>query len=270
MKLCLADRLGIYVDAVYGNIAQHNGTTLLFASVLYTIQIYADFAGYSLMAIGSGKLFGIDLPTNFVRPYFAKTVTEFWRRWHISLTTWFRDYIYFPLGGNRVSKLRWMANTMIVFVVSGLWHGAAYTFLIWGALHGVCMIVERQVYGARMKQISNRLSLLNALRILITFSIVSFAWIFFRAPTLSDATFMIGKIFSGHGSLFMDTDTLVYAFAFIALIFTVDFVEEFIGNKIRLLNSKYALVRWITYLGLVVMILLFGVLDGGSFIYFQF
>lgn len=132
MKLCVADRLGIYVDAVYNNIAQHNGTTLFFTSVLYTIQIYADFAGYSLMAIGSGKLFGIELQTNFIRPYFAKTVTEFWRRWHISLTTWFRDYIYFPLGGNRVPKLRWIMNIMIVFLVSGIWHGAAYNFLIWG------------------------------------------------------------------------------------------------------------------------------------------
>lgn len=270
VKLCLADRLGIYVDAVYGNIAQHSGTTLLFTSVLYTIQIYADFAGYSLMAIGSGKLFGIDLPTNFVRPYFAKTVTEFWRRWHISLTTWFRDYIYFPLGGNRVSKLRWMLNTMIVFVVSGLWHGAAYTFLIWGALHGGYMIVERQIYGSRMKQISNGLSWVNVLRIGLTFCIVSFAWIFFRAPTLADAILIIGKIFSEPGNLFIDPDTLAYAFMFMALIFVVDFVEEYAGNRIRLLNSKYTVVRWGTYLTMAVLILLFGVLDGGSFIYFQF
>ena len=270
VKLCLADRLGIYVDAVYGNIAQHSGTTLLFTSVLYTIQIYADFAGYSLMAIGSGKLFGIDLPTNFVRPYFAKTVTEFWRRWHISLTTWFRDYIYFPLGGNRVIKLRWMLNTMIVFIVSGLWHGAAYTFFIWGALHGGYMIVERQIYGSRMKQISNGLSWVNVLRIGLTFCIVSFAWIFFRAPTLADAILIIGKIFSEPGNLFIDPDTLAYAFMFMALIFVVDFVEEYAGNRIRLLNSKYTVVRWGTYLTMAVLILLFGVLDGGSFIYFQF
>lgn len=136
MKLCLADRLGIYVNTVYAHIPQHNGTTLLFASILYTIQIYADFAGYSMIAIGSGKLLGIELQTNFIRPYFSKTVTEFWRKWHISLTGWLRDYIYFPLGGSRVSKSRWMLNTMIVFVVSGLWHGASYTFLIWGGFMG--------------------------------------------------------------------------------------------------------------------------------------
>lgn len=184
MKLCLADRLGIYVDTVYANIGQHNGTTLLFASVLYSIQIYADFAGYSLMAIGCGKLLGIELPTNFIRPYFARTVTDFWRRWHISLTTWFRDYIYFPLGGNRCSKARWMLNTMIVFTVSGLWHGAAYTFIIWGALHGACMVVERIIYGDKIKTISDKFSIANLLRLMVTFSIVNFAWIFFRVNNL--------------------------------------------------------------------------------------
>lgn len=193
MKLCLADRLGIYVDTVYANIGQHNGTTLLFASVLYSIQIYADFAGYSLMAIGCGKLLGIELPTNFIRPYFARTVTDFWRRWHISLTTWFRDYIYFPLGGNRCSKARWMLNTMIVFTVSGLWHGAAYTFIIWGALHGACMVVERIIYGDKIKTISDKFSIANLLRLMVTFSIVNFAWIFFRVNNLVDVILIIKK-----------------------------------------------------------------------------
>lgn len=128
VKLCVADRLGIYVDSVYSNLSQHTGMTMFFASVVYTIQIYADFSGYSLMAIGLGKMLGVDLQTNFVRPYFSTTVTEFWRRWHISLTTWFRDYLYFPLGGNRCSRQRWIFNTMLVFIISGLWHGAAYIF----------------------------------------------------------------------------------------------------------------------------------------------
>ena len=141
-------------------------------SVFYTIQIYADFVGYSLMAIGSGRLLGIELPTNFIRPYFAKTVTDFWRRWHISLTTWFRDYIYFPLGGNRCSQARWMLNTMIVFVVSGLWHGAAYTFIIWGAMHGACMVIERLVYGEKIKQLSDKFSIANLIRLMLTFTIV--------------------------------------------------------------------------------------------------
>lgn len=270
LKLCLADRLGIYVDTVYGNIANHNGTTLFLASVLYTIQIYADFAGYSLMAIGSGKLLGIELPTNFIRPYFAKTVTGFWRRWHISLTTWFRDYIYFPLGGNRVKKIRWMLNTMIVFTVSGLWHGAEYTFIIWGAFHGLCMIVERLIYGGKIKEISDRLTFLNVVRMVITFCIVSFAWIFFRADNFADASMIVGKIFTSHGSVFADPDTMVYGFGFLLLVFVVDFLTEFCGGRFQLLDNKHTVVRWVTYLAMIVMILLFGVLDGGSFIYFQF
>lgn len=270
MKLCLADRIGIYVDAVYANIAQHNGTTLLFTSIMYTIQIYADFAGYSLMAIGSGRLLGIELQTNFIRPYFAKTVTDFWRRWHISLTTWFRDYIYFPLGGNRCSKKRWMLNTMIVFTVSGLWHGAAYTFIIWGAMHGACMVIERLVYGDKIKHISDKFSIANLLRLMLTFAIVNFAWIFFRVSDLSEVMSIFRKIVTEPGSLFIDADTLVYTFIFAVIVFVTDFVDEFFTGKVKLLDSRYGIIRWSTYIAMAVMILLFGVLDGGSFIYFQF
>ena len=270
MKLCLADRLGIYVDAVYSHIAQHNGTTLLLASVLYTIQIYADFAGYSLMAIGSGRLLGIELPTNFVRPYFAKTVTDFWRRWHISLTTWFRDYIYFPLGGNRCSKARWALNTMVVFTISGLWHGAAYTFVIWGALHGACMVIERLVYGDSIKSIPNGFSFANTLRLLLTFTIVNFAWVFFRVSNLTDVAVVLRKIFTEPGRLFVDADTLLYASAFVVFLFVIDLADECFKGKMKVLNSKHKLVRWGAYIAMVMMILLFGVLDGGSFIYFQF
>ena len=270
MKLCLADRLGIYVDAVYSHIPQHNGTTLLLASVLYTIQIYADFAGYSLMAIGSGRLLGIELPTNFVRPYFAKTVTDFWRRWHISLTTWFRDYIYFPLGGNRCSKARWALNTMVVFTISGLWHGAAYTFVIWGALHGACMVIERLVYGDSIKSIPNGFSFANTLRLLLTFTIVNFAWVFFRVSNLTDVAVVLRKIFTEPGRLFVDADTLLYASAFVVFLFVIDLADECFKGKMKVLNSKHKLVRWGAYIAMVMMILLFGVLDGGSFIYFQF
>ncbi|MBQ0156848.1 MAG: MBOAT family protein [Bacteroidales bacterium] len=269
MKLCLADRLAIYVNTVYANIAQHNGTTLLFTSILYTLQIYADFAGYSLMAIGSGKLLGIELPTNFIRPYFAKTVTDFWRRWHISLTTWFRDYIYFPLGGNRCSKPRWMLNQMIVFTVSGLWHGAAYTFLIWGAFHGACMVVERQIYGDKIKNISDNFSIANVLRWIITFTIVNFAWIFFRVSDLGDVMTIFKKIFTEPGELFFDLDSLLLGFLALAIVFIYDFIKEKQLN-IHLLSSKNIVVRYITAILLVVYILAFGVLNGASFIYFQF
>ena len=269
LKLCLADRLGIYVDTVYGNIANHNGTTLLLTSILYTIQIYADFAGYSLMAIGSGKLLGIELPTNFIRPYFAKTVTEFWRRWHISLTTWFRDYIYFPLGGNRVKKIRWMLNTMIVFTVSGFWHGAEYTFIIWGAFHGLCMIVERLIYGSKIKEISDRLTLLNVVRMVVTFCIVSFAWIFFRAENFTDASMIVGKIFTSHGSLFIDSDTMLMSILAFLIVFAHDFFEEY-RIDVKLLDSRNRVVRYISAIIVIAYILAYGVLNGGSFIYFQF
>lgn len=269
MKLCLADRLGIYVDAVYSNIIQHSGITLFFSSILYTIQIYADFAGYSLMAIGCGKLFGIELQTNFIRPYFSKTVTEFWRRWHISLTTWFRDYIYFPLGGNRVGKIRWMFNTMVVFIVSGLWHGAAYSFLIWGALHGVCMIIERLMYGRKIKEIESELTYTNILRILLTFSIISFAWIFFRADSLSDAIEIITKIVTNNGTLFVDIETWSLALLALIIVFAYDLAQEY-KLQIRFLDSRHRVIRYVTTIFLLCYIIGFGVLNGGSFIYFQF
>lgn len=269
MKLCLADRLGIYVDTVYANIAQHNGTTLLITSILYSIQIYADFAGYSLMAIGFGKLLGIDLQTNFIRPYFAKTITDFWRRWHISLTTWFRDYIYFPLGGNRCSKARWALNTLIVFTISGLWHGAAYTFIIWGAMHGVCMIIERLVYGDKIKQLSDKFSMANIIRIIITFIIVNFAWIFFRINNLADVMQIFKKIFTEPGKPFLDTNTLLMGFVAMAIVFIYDLVNEKHLNM-QLLSSRFIVVRYTTAVMLIVYILACGVLNGGSFIYFQF
>ena len=269
MKLCLADRLGIYVDAVYANISQHNGTTLLFTSILYSIQIYADFAGYSLIAIGSGKLLGIKLPTNFTRPYFAKTITDFWRRWHISLTTWFRDYIYFPLGGSHCNKARWMLNTMIVFTVSGIWHGAAYTFIIWGIMHGICMVIERLAYGDKIKTISDKFSIVNLIRLAVTFTIVNFAWIFFRVSDLGDVMIIFKKILTEHGMMFLDTNTLLMGFIAMVIVFIYDFIEERQLN-IQLLNLRFMAVKYVGAVLLIVYILAFGVLNGGSFIYFQF
>ena len=268
MKLCVADKLGVYVDAVYGNIANHNGTTLLFTSVVYTFQIYADFAGYSLMAIGCGKMLGIKLQTNFIRPYFSKTITEFWSKWHISLTSWFRNYVYFPLGGNRVSKARWIFNIMAVFLLSGLWHGAAYTFIIWGAIHGVAQVIEKLIYGKKIKEVGSGFSVANVLRLVVTFAIVSFAWIFFRLPSMSDVTTVFGKIFTERGGLFMDP--LVYiGFVSLALMIVKDYIDQK-GWRVQLLNNKSKVVRIGSCVCLIAYILLFGQLDGGSFIYFQF
>lgn len=269
IKLCIADRLGIYVDSVYSTIDRHNGTTLFLTQVLYSIQIYTDFAGYSLIAIGSGRLLGIELPENFRRPYLSKTVTEFWRRWHISLTSWFRDYLYFPLGGSRVGKSRWILNILIVFAVSGLWHGAAYAFIAWGVLHAVVMIIERLVYGDRIKAIKDSFSFGNLVRILITFNIVSLIWIFFRLESVSDTAYVIGKIFSDPGKPFFDILTLGIAFISIVILLIKDLGDEY-GWRLKLLSNKNVVIRYATYVFLICFILLFGELDGSSFIYFKF
>ena len=269
MKLCVADRLGMYVDAVYGNLAQHNGTSILIASLSYTIQIYADFAGYSLMAIGCGKMLGITLQTNFIRPYFSKTITEFWSKWHMSLTGWFKNYVYFPLGGNRVSRRRWIFNILAVFILSGLWHGAAYTFLIWGAIHGVAQVTEKLIYGKRIKNIQAGVSVANLMRMLVSFSVVSFAWMFFRFPTIHDTVFAIGKIVSSYGKPYIDMHTMLFASLSLAILIFKDVCDEWFP-KVRIMHSAN---RWLSFsscLFIVAYILLMGKLNAESFIYFQF
>ena len=270
MKMCLADRIGTYVDLVYGDYNSYSGNTLLLTSMMYSLQIYADFAGYSLVAIGSGKLLGIDLPTNFIRPYFAKTITDFWRRWHISLTTWFRDYIYFPLGGNRCTKSRWILNVMIVFVISGLWHGAAYTFLIWGAMHGLFMVVERFAYGDKIKEIPTGFSLGNIVRMGVTLSLVNFAWIFFRLNTLGDVCAVISKIFTNRGGLYIDAKLILYIVPALIIVFFFDFIAEKRTGKMFLLDNDKRIVRWIAYCSLLLFVLLFGSFEQTQYIYFQF
>ena len=259
----------MYVDAVYDDFTRHNGTTLFLTQVLYSIQIYTDFAGYSLIAIGSGRLLGIELPENFRRPYLSKNVTEFWRRWHISLTTWFRDYLYFPLGGSRVGKARWILNILIVFAVSGLWHGAAYAFVLWGLLHGIIMVTERVIFGNKIKSMRDSFSLCNLVRIFITFNIVSLVWIFFRLESASDAFSVIGTILSDPGKPFFDALTLLIAFISIVFLLIKDLSDEY-HWQLKLLENQNAVIRYATYVFLICFILLFGELNGSSFIYFKF
>lgn len=181
LKLALADRMGIYVDTVYSNYIHYSGAVCFIASIMYTLQIYCDFAGYSLMAIGIAKTLGFDLINNFDRPYFAASVTEFWKRWHISLTRWLTTHVYINLGGNRCSRFRQYMNIMITFLVSGLWHGANWTYVIWGALHGLFQIVEKALKGDKLKaelKVVNKLTPTRVLRIIFTFILVSFAWHF--------------------------------------------------------------------------------------------
>lgn len=242
MKVVVADRMGLYVDTVLPNYMNYTGVTCFAASIYYTIQIYGDFAGYSLMAIGVGKTLGFELTENFRRPYFAVSVTDFWRRWHISLSTWLKDYVYIPMGGSRCSKMRNYWNIFVTFLVSGIWHGANWTFIVWGIWHGLFQIVEKMLgqqkcdYGWFGKSI----------KIVVTFLLVNFAWIFFRMPTLADACGVIGRIFdySLPKTFFSDSMTTMFFMVLgIAILLFKEIIDEFYpAMKARLIRPVW--LRW--------------------------
>lgn len=270
MKVVVADRVGLYVDTVLPSYMNYTGVTCFAASIFYTIQIYADFAGYSLMASGVGKVLGFELTENFRRPYFAISVTDFWHRWHISLSTWLKDYVYIPLGGSRCSKLRNYWNIFVTFLVSGIWHGANWTFIVWGAMHGVIQIVEKAL---GIQRYSGQNSFVKASRILITFLLVNFAWVFFRMPSLADACGVIRHIFDLNQSMSLEVTSmhifLLMVVGTIILLFK-DVRDEFAPNKMLLFESKHKVVRWISYVAVIIMIMLTGVFDAGQFIYANF
>lgn len=268
MKLCIADRVALYVNAAFNNVDNHNGTTLLLASVLFAFQIYCDFGGYSNIAIGAARIMGFDLMKNFERPYFATSVQDFWRRWHISLSTWFKDYVYIPLGGNRVGFSRHLFNLFITFLLSGMWHGANWTFFVWGSLHGFFLIcgVLRKKYLPNIKLFSLFQLILN---VSATFALIVFAWVFFRANNIEDAFEVIQKIITNQGSLFIDYKTLFYSMIGVIILFIKDFADEYSSTPC-FLESRHIAIRWSSYLFLILLILLIGVFDGGQFIYFQF
>jgi alginate O-acetyltransferase complex protein AlgI len=263
MKLVVADRAAIYVDAIYNNVDNHSGLSFIVATFLFAFQIYGDFAGYSLIAIGTSKLFGFNLMTNFNRPYFATSVSDFWKRWHISLSTWFRDYLYIPLGGNRVTYPRWVCNIFITFIISGLWHGANWTFVIWGALNGFYLIIEAILIKNSKKNIIN---------VFLTFVLICFSWIFFRANNLDDAFFILKSIISNPGKLYIPNDAdivaPIYAAIAISILLTTEIKKEYF-NKIFSLGEN-TIVKWIYYNSIIFIILYFGVFNSSQFIYFQF
>lgn len=270
LKIVLADRIGMYVDAVFNNVDSHSGTTHALASFLFAFQIYGDFAGYSLIAIGVSRMMSFTLMTNFRRPYFAASITTFWSRWHISLSTWFKDYLYIPLGGNRVSKTKTYFNLFLTFFVSGIWHGANFTFVIWGALHGVYIIIEKAV-GLERKKNKNRLSFKVLFNIIITFLLVDFAWIFFRANSLPDAWVVITKIFTNFGSeLFVRAEIFFIVTICMMILLYKEATDEFFPGKFELLNNKNMYVRIVSMALLFCLIILLGVFDSDQFIYFQF
>ena len=268
MKVVVADRMGLYVDTVLPNYMNYTGVTCFAASIFYTIQIYGDFAGYSLMAIGVGKTLGFELTENFHRPYFAVSVTDFWRRWHISLSTWLKDYVYIPLGGSRCSKMRNYWNIFMTFLVSGIWHGANWTFIVWGIWHGLFQIVEKMMgqqkcdYGWFGKSI----------KILVTFMLVNFAWIFFRMPTLTDACGLIGRIidFNLPKTFFSDSMTTMFFMVLgIAILLFKDIIDEFYPS-VKALLIRPVWLRWGGYFVILSLILLAGVLGSDQFIYANF
>lgn len=283
-KVIIADRLAVVVDTVYNNPQQFNSLSMIIATVFFSFQIFCDFSGYSDMAIGAARIMGFKLMTNFDKPYQSQSVHEFWKRWHISLSTWFRDYLYISLGGNRVTVPRWYLNLFIVFVVSGLWHGANWTFFIWGALHGFYLIFSLVTKNIRVK-IANIFPFTRHpfLSVLSTFTFVAFAWIFFRATDVQSAIYIATHIFSGipdlltrlvsHQPVFdnlgLPKEELVLSVFLIGFLETVQFIQRKMSIS-EFLKQKPIFLRWAVYYGLFFTLLYFGVSGNRQFIYFQF
>jgi alginate O-acetyltransferase complex protein AlgI len=267
VKVVIADRLSIYVDQIYTTAPAHGALSSITAAVFFTFQIYGDFSGYSLIALGCSKVLGIDLMQNFNKPYLSTSIREFWSRWHISLSTWFRDYLYIPLGGNRVGFYRNMFNVFFVFLISGLWHGANWTFIVWGALHGIYLIIE-----ILADKIGFVWPLPKITKWLFNFILVTITWIFFRASSIDNAMQILQNIFTlKPGALFIgNASFLVYSILLIAFLMVADYNSMYLNNKYSLIYSHLAWVRWVGYLILISTILWIGVFNGGQFIYFQF
>lgn len=265
MKVAVADRLGIYVDTVYSEYLNYSGFTTFISIIFYSFQIYADFAGYSLMALGIAKLLGYDIINNFQQPYFAFSITNFWRRWHISLSRWLKDYIYIPLGGSRCSSKRSYLNIFITFLVSGIWHGASWNFILWGALHGIFQIVEKALH---LQNETKKGFIIKATRVFITFFLATFAWIFFRMPTLNDAIGIIVHTAKDFTSFSMMTEQRTPIMLTLPILIAHDIYLEYFSSKQYWWNNT--ITRWMLYITLFVIILIAGVLDSGQFIYVSF
>lgn len=265
LKVVLADRIGLYVDIVFSRFVDLSGSECILGSLLYSIQIYGDFAGYSLMAIGLAKLLGYNLISNFNRPYFSVSITDFWRRWHISLSRWLKDYVYIPMGGSRCDKIRNFWNIFVTFLVSGLWHGANWTFILWGIIHGVCQIIEK-AFGWDKKKYEG---FAKFGRMVLTFSLVSLSWTIFRSPSISAARAYFLKFFSSSGYSLSQNQNLAYIALALVPFLLYELIIEFKPSfYYSLMNRR--LIRWSTYVIIFCMIILFGVLDSSSFIYVNF
>ena len=279
-KMVIADNLSVVVDSIYTSPADFLGFPSLIATIFFAFQIYCDFSGYSDIAIGLARLLGFKLMTNFNTPYFSKSLTEFWRNWHISLSSWFKDYVYIPLGGGKVSEKRVYINIMITFMLSGLWHGANWTFLIWGSIHGIVLIIEKKFIINNIKFKNNFIS--NFVRIFFTFSFVCIAWIFFRAENFTNSILILSNLFNDildynnyslmslkFRGLGLKPINLIICVLFILILILIE-----IGSKsktiLKIFNS-YKIVRISSYYFILILILFWGTqYSGDNFIYFQF
>lgn len=289
-KLIIADTLAMYADIIFDNVRSYFGLTLITATVFYTFQIYCDFSGYSDIATGTAKLLGIRCMDNFKSPYYSRSDKEFWTRWHISLSSWFRDYVYIPLGGSRVSEARHYFNLMLTMLLSGLWHGADWSFVIWGGLHGLYQVTEdfchkhlakKENRGKKERDIVRSVPW-NIGHGILTFGMVSFAWSFFRANNTSDALYIAAHMPRGlghiAGSYIMMLNNMQldgYKLAWVLSLTAVLMIVDFIGLKhdiYRLFGKLPTVARWVIYTGLTVFIIVL-TLNGGrhqEFIYFSF
>jgi alginate O-acetyltransferase complex protein AlgI len=279
LKLVVADRTSIYVDAVFSNVDRHGGITFITAIIFYSFQIYSDFAGYSCIAIGSARLMGFDVLPNFNRPYFSQSISEFWTRWHISLSTWLRNYLFNPISYyfmRRLTRERYLKiikpelltyiiAAYITFLICGIWHGANFTFIIWGSIHGIYLIIER---------IINRKGGNRVLNILITYILVLFSFIFFRSENVHQALSVIKTILTHPGKLYIpfDSDVVapVYAVLGISIMLIIEIKREFFNSSFSLSENKNEYIRMATYGLLIFLILYLGVFDGSQFMYAKF
>lgn len=268
LKMVIADNLSVYVDTVYNAPEAYNRVDVALAMIFYSLQIYGDFHGYSSIAIGTALLFGVKLMNNFSTPYLATSIKEFWERWHISLSTWFRDYLYIPLGGNKVKVARWAVNIFIVFAVSGLWHGANWTFVIWGSLYGILYLIEHLINQLlNPKKTSSQLTLKRIVLALKNFALVTLIWVFFRSQDLNQAQEMFASLLktTSESDLTIENSIAIWLVVFIALEFAL-----FNSRFDQWVNSKPIAVRWLSYALLLFAILAFAGVQEYQFIYFQF
>ena len=284
-KVVIADNLSVYVNTAFTHPDDKTGMTLLIASYFFAFQIYCDFSGYSDIAVGAAKVMGINLMENFRTPYVSQSIREFWGRWHISLSSWFRDYLYIPLGGNRVTKLRWMFNLFFVFMISGVWHGANWTYVVWGSLHGLYLIIGilKDDFMEKKKWTFNAIApwITRSINILVTFHLALFAWIFFRANSMHDASTVIHKILHINWNLQSLNKSLVvlvsnpnnlgriifHILLLFAFIFGDPIIERIVKKKTELRSST---LKMLLYASILAAIIIFGYFGEVQFIYFQF